>query len=168
MDAIHSQKGTHIRLVPPQAESLINAENAGPSTLKYASLGGNLVGSGLIDNLQKKLTIGRVNSVWGMSEGAGVIGWLDDNEEIPYNTHGLSAVGRALPGVKVRISDPTSDKPKAVPRGKVGEFHISSPAYIKHYLFNRNAEEFYKDDEGSWFITGDHALMVGVHTHHGS
>lgn len=127
--------------------------------LFFCCRGGNIIGDKLLNEFKESFSADRVLSIWGMSEGAGVIGWDRDDEEIPSTAHGLSAHGRVLPGTKVRIVDPQSEDRKLVGKGEIGDFHISSPMNIRRYLFNRNADEFYTDEQGSWFVTGDHAKM---------
>lgn len=164
--ALASEKGTHTKLVPPQATAMIDAlkENQDlrdlqPYTFRLVSIGGNIVANELLDDFRNNFSADRVLSIWGMSEGAALIGWDREGDEAASNPHGLAALGRALQGAKVRICDPLSEKHKTVTRGTVGDFHLSSGNNIPRYLFNREADKFYTDDQGSWFITGDHAKM---------
>lgn len=164
--ALASEKGTHAKLVPPQATAMIDALNQNqelrdldPTTFRFVSIGGNIVADDLLEDFRKAFSADRVLSIWGMSEGAALIGWDQEDDEAASNPHGLAALGRAFPGTKVRICDPLSDEHKTVSRGTVGEFHLSSPNNVLRYLFNREDDKFYTDDQGSWFITGDHAKM---------
>lgn len=160
--AIASQKGTHTKLVPPQAIALMKdptLQELRPTTLEFASIAGNIIRDSLLRDFQKAYDVDRVLSIWGMSEGSALIGFDREDEDVPANPHGLAAVGRVQPGAKVRICDPQSEHHEPVSRGVIGDFHISSPSNIPRYLFNRNADEFYTDEQGSWFITGDLAKM---------
>jgi acyl-CoA synthetase (AMP-forming)/AMP-acid ligase II len=97
---------------------------------------------------------------WGMSEGAPLFGFVDEEaEKLKFDeSTGVAGVGKALPGTSVKICE-TGTTNRVVKRGKQGELHVSSIATIDHYLGGRAADDFYQDEAGTWFKTGDTAVM---------
>jgi long-chain acyl-CoA synthetase len=86
---------------------------------------------------------------YGMTELFRPISYLADD---PIETPG--AIGRAVPGVELRIVDDTG---VAVPAGDVGELHVKTPARLQDYLNARDGLTALFDD--GWFRTGDLARI---------
>lgn len=99
----------------------------------------------------------KVMPLHGMSEGKGMLEWraedYDLDAEVPVMDGGIAAVGRVALGARVRIAGLDSNAPVRI--GEEGEIHLCSPVQIESYMGGRNAHEFYEDDEGKWFKTGD-------------
>jgi malonyl-CoA/methylmalonyl-CoA synthetase len=83
---------------------------------------------------------------YGMTETNMITSNPYDGPRVP------GSVGPPLPGVKVRISDPTTGTPLSA--GKIGMIEVSGPNVFKGYWRNpeKTAEEFRAE---GWFITGD-------------
>ncbi|EME40576.1 hypothetical protein DOTSEDRAFT_82196 [Dothistroma septosporum NZE10] len=96
---------------------------------------------------------------WGMSEGAPVLGFVEDETPHVEQESKIVGSGRALRGSRLRVCKFGTTTP--VPRETQGDFHVSSDTMITHYLEDRNAEDFYHDEHGTWFKTGDIAVMDG-------
>ncbi|KAK4618815.1 4-coumarate--CoA ligase 1 [Fulvia fulva] len=94
---------------------------------------------------------------WGMSEGAPLFGFTEEEPLHLDKDSKIVGAGRALHGSRLRVCKSNTTTP--VPRRTQGEFHVSSDATITQYLENRNPEDFYNDEYGRWFKTGDVALM---------
>ena len=82
---------------------------------------------------------------YGMTEIGIVLSNLYDGPRKP------GAVGRALPGVSVRITDPETAQP--TPRGEVGEVRICGPSVFQGYL--GRAEASAAAVVNDWMHTGD-------------
>lgn len=93
---------------------------------------------------------------YGMSEGAPIVSW---NRQDPCLRNGYhSAVGKVLPGARIRICDPeTRDLLQC---GQVGELHIGGTSVISQYTNGDNGSCFYTDEHGKWLITGDQAHVT--------
>ncbi|KAL9008941.1 MAG: hypothetical protein Q9173_005983 [Seirophora scorigena] len=76
---------------------------------------------------------------WGMTERAGFFSWT---EEEPIPSHkGTLAVGRSMPGTNG------------------AELHCSGNQLIRGYVGATTSDGFYTDASGSWFTTGDRAVI---------
>ena len=129
-----------------------------PSCLKVLSLAGDVITEKLVDFAKDALRPELTLNSWGMTEGTGTLGWLPGERIKSLN--GIPGVGKALRGTKVRICKP--DTHQAVPFLEVGELHLGGslwPIVIQHYIEDRDADSFYEDEGGRWFITGDRAVM---------
>jgi malonyl-CoA/methylmalonyl-CoA synthetase len=84
---------------------------------------------------------------YGMSETV----MLTSNLYRPENARRAGSVGRALPGVQVRVSD---DKGRPLPAGEIGGIEVKGPNVFKGYwkMPEKTADEFTTD---LWFKTGD-------------
>ncbi len=93
----------------------------------------------------------RILRGYGMTELFRPISYLaSDTRESP------AAVGRAVPGVEVRIVD---EDGRTVPLAEVGELWIKSPATMQGY-FNSPEETHEVLTEEGWFRTGDLARVA--------
>ena len=93
---------------------------------------------------------------YGMSEGAPVVSW---NRQDPYLRNGSqSAVGKVLPGARIRICLPKTRDPLRC--NEVGELHIGGTSVISAYTNGDDSSSFYTDQHGKWLITGDQARVT--------
>ncbi|THV88118.1 acetyl-CoA synthetase-like protein [Aureobasidium pullulans] len=107
----------------------------------------------LQDVVTENFVNAQIVSVYGMTEGLGVVGWPDTRvpTRIPVSM-GLLAQGSILPGSVLKIVD---DDGAVTKREETGDIHIMSPVMIESYRDNMAADTFYEDEEGRWFKTGD-------------
>ncbi len=97
----------------------------------------------------KERTGVRILRGYGMTELFRPISYLaDDPTDLP------DAIGRAVPGVELRIM---SEERRALGAGEIGELWIRSPAALEGYL--RAPEETKAVMEEGWFRTGDLATI---------
>jgi malonyl-CoA/methylmalonyl-CoA synthetase len=84
---------------------------------------------------------------YGMSETV----MLTSNPYRPESARRAGTVGRALPGVQVRVGD---DKGRPLPAGAIGGIEVKGPNVFKGYwkMPEKTADEFTTD---LWFKTGD-------------
>ena len=89
----------------------------------------------------------RILERYGMSETA----MLTSNPYTPESARRGGTVGRALPGVGVRVHDAQGEP---VPAGQIGNIEVRGPNIFKGYwrMPEKTAEEFTAD---GWFKTGD-------------
>ncbi|NHX22125.1 AMP-binding protein, partial [Escherichia coli] len=83
----------------------------------------------------------------GMSECGGIFQWTyhDGVSSIPFYQD-ISALGSVSPGARIRMVSPEG---KVVPRGEVGEFHVSHASIFKTYLREQTeTPELYTDETG--------------------
>lgn len=160
IDALISQRCTHTVMVPSGIMAFAEAASRPrslPEEFHHMSVGGDIITRDLIK--RAKSSLGQSFQVWtahGMTEGGGITGWLeddDDDSEIPATEAGILSIGRPLKGAKAKVVD--TDTERVLKRGEKGHLHLSSPAIVRSYLEDRNAEDFYQDEDGWWFKTGD-------------
>uniref|UniRef100_A0A8H7NP77 AMP-dependent synthetase/ligase domain-containing protein n=1 Tax=Bionectria ochroleuca TaxID=29856 RepID=A0A8H7NP77_BIOOC len=92
---------------------------------------------------------------YGMSEGAPTLSWARSDELLVDGFH--PGVGKALPGVWVRICDPATRE--VLPYGQLGEIHLGGYSVISSYLDGAESKSFYQDGCGTWLMTGDQGCM---------
>lgn len=116
------------------------------SNLKTTIVSGSLCSYNLAKRIQEKTGTVLLDA-YGLIEGTGIsiITRPDDSEEIRLNT-----VGRAIPGVKVKIVD---ENRKEVPNGEVGEIAIRGNL-MRGYYNNEKKTRQVIDEEG-FLYTGD-------------
>ncbi|MDR2613687.1 MAG: AMP-binding protein [Deltaproteobacteria bacterium] len=99
-------------------------------------------------------TIDRMNMrditiCYGMTETSPVVSQTTSGDTLEKRT---STVGRAMPGVELRIVDPETRQ--TVPRGKIGEVAVRGYVNMRGYYNLPEATDAIMDREG-WVYTGD-------------
>ncbi|WP_280244874.1 AMP-binding protein [Nocardia abscessus] len=118
------------------------------SSLRLAGTGGASVPSGLVERIRRDLGVERVFTGYGLTESTGVATVC--SPDAPANLV-AGTVGKALPGVRIRIVD-RSGRP--VPAGEPGEIVVRGPNVMHGYLDDPDASASAVDSEG-WLHTGD-------------
>ena len=142
---------THIMGAPPMYSALTEARGL-PSAmrskivenLQIAATGGQSLESSLSNAFAAKF--GQpLRSGYGLTETTATAAWHCPGDEIR-----TGSVGRALPGVCIKVAD---DDGVALPTGECGEVLIKSASVMKGYLGRpeATADAF----TGGWFRTGD-------------
>jgi len=160
LQALVQEQCTFMSAVPTLVKGLL-ANPAFPGkealNIKLVTIGGTVITPEDIGLCLDGLGAAHAVQAYGMSEGAPVISWLRTDPLLAAENGYHAGVGKALPGVNIRICAPGSRKPLA--RGEVGELHIGGPPVITEYLHGVEPETFYVDGAGSWLFTGDQARM---------
>jgi acyl-CoA synthetase (AMP-forming)/AMP-acid ligase II len=161
LKAIHVERATDFPAVP----ALIYAMLANPyfeqvdtSCLKHAHLGATTILPEVIRMSMEKLKCERASEAFGMTETGPAI--VHKYYDLPLEVPDVVTSGIVLPGSKIRVCDPETNKP--VPRGKPGECHVGGNFIIREYWLGpteRGHDAFYTDEHGLWIRTGDQAVM---------
>lgn len=127
------------------------------SALKYVALGGDMVTIDAKTKFEALFPEAQVTVGHGMTEGTSMIGWKGHGFPSPFpQFHGMLGTGYPQPGTLIRICD---QEGKVLGRGEAGELHLGGYNVIDHYLDTAQPEAFYRDEKGSWMLTGDRAFM---------
>jgi acyl-CoA synthetase (AMP-forming)/AMP-acid ligase II len=120
------------------------------SFLKYICYGGAPMPVALLSECMEVFGCGFVQ-MYGMTETSGTIVALEPQDHDPSRPELLRSVGRALPGVELRIVD---DAGRPLPPGETGEISTRSLCNMAHY-FNRPEATAETIDADGWLRTGD-------------
>lgn len=158
--AIAEHRGTHIAIVPTMAADLLAA---GPTDFELSSLRTLVYGAApmpmevareLLVNFDCELING-----YGLTESTAMATALDGAAHRLALSSGddelLASVGRAVPGMEVRIVDPDGDE---VPSGSNGQIALKGPKVTAGY-FNSPAETSAKYLPSGWLLTGDEGSL---------
>lgn len=155
LDLFAEHRGTIILSVPTMLIRMLEAQSQAPrdvSSWRLATLGGAPVPTALVR---------RAETVFGVSVGIG----FGQTEASPYITHTqpddphpewFTTIGRALPGVEVRIVDPETGV--VAPLNTVGEIHTRSDCVMLGYFDDHAATQKAITPDG-WLRTGDLGAM---------
>ena len=105
--------------------------------------------------IKRRRSEAHVGQLWGMTETSCIVSQTPPQPSIldQYDYHG--SVGWAMPGVEMRVFDPTTLQPKAKP-GEEGEIWVRSPTVMKGY-FGREDES---DSDNETFVTFDNVRWL--------
>ena len=157
LDDVEQERATNLTLIPAQLHAIAASPSLGSRDLtcvESVASGGDIINSPLIKLAERTFPTAAFMTGHGMSECHGIFQWpyWQGSDSIPYH-QGVSPVGRPSPGAKVRL---VSEEGDIVPIGEVGELHVQHAAVFKGYLREqKDMPEFYTDDSGDWFKTGD-------------
>ncbi|KAK5651692.1 hypothetical protein OQA88_11758 [Cercophora sp. LCS_1] len=158
--ALADEQVTFMSAVPTLVKGLL-AHPAFPGkerlNIKLVTIGGTIITPQDIGLCLEGLGADHAVQGYGMSEGAPVISWLRWDPLLEKSCGYHPGVGKALPGVNLRVCVPgTRD---VVARGETGELHVGGPAVITEYLGGVEKDKLYVDAVGNWLVTGDQARM---------
>lgn len=165
LKATVEQEVTHLFSMKAQIKELTQHEDFEkwrPKSLRFVNITGDVTDRGMLEETREKLRAELVLSIWGMTEGTGVIAWGRRDDSVLYTmSEGLTGVGRVLPGSVIKICQAEVCQARTpIARGQAGSLHVSSANFIRAYVHGRDPETFYTDDSGRhWFIPGDTAMM---------
>jgi acyl-CoA synthetase (AMP-forming)/AMP-acid ligase II len=162
VDVLKMVPVTFLALSPPMvqgfgraaAEAQLNLDS-----LRTVQVGGDAVTKSILLKCASAFPRADVVLVHGMTEGGGSFRWPFREtpvSEIPYFGE-LCPVGSVAAGSIVRIWNVAERRISA--RGELGSLHLCSGSLIHHYMAGVSEDSFYKDGTGSWFDTGDKAVM---------
>ncbi|KAK4442277.1 hypothetical protein QBC34DRAFT_444296 [Podospora aff. communis PSN243] len=160
LDGLAKEGGTIMSAVPTLVKALLgHPDFPGKEKIKLRliPIGGTVITPEDIRLCKEGLGAEDAVQAFGMSEGAPTLSWPRQDELLKRNGGYHKGVGKALPGVRVRICKRGSRE--VVPRGEKGEVHVGGPAVIGGYLGGEQSEAFYEDAVGNWMVTGDQGVM---------
>lgn len=137
-------------------ETLINNPymiNTSLNNIKYVISGGDSLSAKKNEEVNKFLKDHECSATiiqgYGMTEttGPASFGYFGSDK--------LGSVGTVLPGNKIMIVDPNTNK--KIKNGEVGEILISGPGLMKEYLNNKKETDnlIFNDGKMRWIKTGD-------------
>lgn len=176
LDAVGKCGVTNLELMRSQLVLLAKHKDFSPQrirSLRGVFVTGEIVTVGYLERMREMLGVGpevKFVAGFGMTEGVGALMYPPSApvEGLPKPLGDVMSVGTATPGTRVKVVDvektaETTGKEqewKVLPRGKQGELHISSEAYVDGYLDGFAPQMFYRDKEGTkWTRTGDLAII---------
>lgn len=147
--------------IPSMYNALRSAKDAKPedfASLRYAVSGGEPLPEAVFEAFQRDLGV-VINEGYGLTETSPVTHWCRPHE------HRHRSVGRALPGIDVRIVGPNG---QVLGPGEEGEIRLKGPNVMSGYYrlpeetaavfdddgFFRTGDMGRVDDEGFLYITG--------------
>jgi 4-coumarate--CoA ligase len=157
LDDIEQERATELVLIPAQLHAIAaspSLKSRDLSSVELIGTGGDIVNSPLIQLGERVFPTGTFMTGHGMSECSGIFQWpyWGGSASIPFH-QGISPVGRPSVGATLRL---VSEEGEVVPIGEIGELHVQHGSVSKGYLRERkDMPEFYTDESGDWFITGD-------------
>ena len=157
IDAIERHRVRRLFLVPAAIGILLQhpkAETADFSSIETLSYGASPIPLPLLQQAVARLGCGFAQ-VYGMTETWGSIVALPPEDHLPGREHKLTAAGKALPGVEIKIVDEALNE---VPRGTIGEVAIKSPNNTRGY-WNKPEETAKALIGDGWLRTGDAGIM---------
>ncbi|MGV8056410.1 MAG: class I adenylate-forming enzyme family protein, partial [Smithellaceae bacterium] len=142
------------------------------TTLRYCSQAGGHMSRAIKDGLRQVLpTHTQIFVMYGATEAAARLSYLEPERY----TEKMDSIGKAIPGVTLRVLDSTC---KELPPNQVGEL-VASGTNIMHGYWQDPAstskalkdgwyytgDQAYKDEEGYFYVVGrkDDQLKVGGH-----
>lgn len=152
MDAIAAHRVRRIFLVPAAIGIMLQhpkAASADFSSIETLSYGASPIPLPLLQQAVARIGCGFVQ-VYGMTETWGSVVALPPEDHLPGREGRMTAAGKALPGVELRILD---DDGRALPPGVTGEVAIRSP--------NNTAGYWNKPEETAKALIGDGWLRTG-------
>ncbi|MFK3958398.1 AMP-binding protein [Guptibacillus hwajinpoensis] len=133
--------------------SLAEFESYNLSSLRTGIMAGSPCPIEVMKNVMKRMNMVEITIAYGQTEASPVITQTRTNDPLEYR---VNTVGRALPGVEVKIVDPVSRL--EVPSGEAGELCTRGYHVMRGYYNMPEATNQVIDEEG-WLHTGDIAKM---------
>jgi long-chain acyl-CoA synthetase len=160
VDAIEHGGVSHAFIVPAVLQFMLmlpNAKDRDYSSLRYVLYGASPISTAVL--AESVRTFGaQFLQAYGLTETTGTVVLLpaDDHDPDGPNAHRLRAAGKAIPGVELKIVDPSTGEPVAT--GEVGEIWVRTVQNMKGYwnLPDETAKAVLAD---GYFRTGDAGFL---------
>jgi acyl-CoA synthetase (AMP-forming)/AMP-acid ligase II len=152
-DHLVSRRVSKIMMVPTAMQIAVRhplAQTTDFAFLRHIFYGGAPLPVDLLKECAEVFGCGFVQ-MYGMTETAGTVTALAPEDHDPARGDRLRSVGKALPGVEIRIIDPEG---RELERGATGEIAIRSASNMVGYFELPKATTETIDTEG-WLRTGD-------------
>lgn len=136
-------------------------EKTDKSSLESVLMGADMVTRNLYAKAARAFPNAAIVNGHGMTEGGAVYHWPYSNvtgsqeSKLPWYA-GIATLGKVQKGTRLRIANEQNQPMK---RGEIGEIHYSNISFIRNYLDNVKQEDFYEDQYGPWFRSGDTGLI---------
>src|SRR5690606_29970518 len=98
--------------------------------LRIVGYGGSPIPSSVQARFMEHFPEVDMMQLYGMTEGSATVTSLTPADHRRGGAR-IGSVGRAIPGVRVRIQDPVTDEIR--PKGSAGEIVVKSPVVMKEY-----------------------------------
>lgn len=157
MDAIADHRVRRLFLVPAAIGLMLQhpkAATADFSSIETLSYGASPIPLPLLQQAVERIGCGFVQ-VYGMTETWGSIVALPPEDHLPGREHKMTAAGKALPGVELKILDEDGNE---LPHGEIGEVAIRSPNNTRGY-WNKPEETAKALIGDGWLRTGDAGIL---------
>ncbi|KKI17858.1 fatty acid--CoA ligase [Sphingomonas sp. Ag1] len=157
MDAIAEHRVRRLFLVPAAIGLMLQhpkAASADFSSIETLSYGASPIPLPLLQQAVERIGCGFVQ-VYGMTETWGSIVALPPEDHLPGREHKMTAAGKALPGVELKIIDEDGN---TLPPGEIGEVAIRSPNNTRGY-WNKPEESAKALIGDGWLRTGDAGIL---------
>lgn len=158
-DAIGRHGVTHALLVPSMLDLLMAADHptGSPSSLKTIVYGASPITEDLLIRARDHFRCKFVQ-VYGLSESAGAVCQLNDEDHTSAGGRRLRSAGRPYPWVSLRVVDPETQRD--TPAGGVGEVWVRSAQVMSGYWQRPVATAEAITTDG-WLRTGDAGFVDG-------
>lgn len=162
LEAISVHQVSLLNLVPSQLHSIISHPDFSTTDVKSVQvicLGADMITKDLLQKTAKAFPqVPNIMTIHGMTEGGGLCKntYGRDIEKRPF-FGGIAPMGVVPQGMTLRIVESRSRD--VTKRGVPGEMHLCCNSVIKSYLDNARPQDFYRDQHGQWFKTGDQGMM---------
>jgi fatty-acyl-CoA synthase len=161
---LEEERVTEVALIPAQVHAIAEEpalKSTNLDSLRLVGSGGDMVTSALVAVINRCFPQATYMTIHGMTECGGVFQWpyRGGVDSIPFH-QGISPLGNPSPGARIRMVSTAGD---VVSRGEAGELHIQHASVFKTYLREQEGmPEFYTDETGQWFKTGDLGMINDV------
>lgn len=150
--ALVARGATRVYIAPDALTAVLDhcrAAQIGRRQVRYVTCGAHPVPAGLRRAVRARLGAVLIRS-YGLPETAGTIAMLP-----PDDAASIDAVGRALPGVEIRIID---DMGNPLSAGSTGTIQIRSASAMLGY-WNQSAATAARLTPDGWVVTGDRGYL---------
>jgi len=135
---------------------LSELEGRDVSPLRFATSGGSALPTAVADAFEKTLGV-PLRQGWGMTETSPVCSIYKPRSDVPDDDEHRASVGYVLPGVDLRIIDPSTGEEQPWDGEATGELQVRGPWIARSYYDDERASESFTDD--GWLRTGDVARV---------
>lgn len=156
LKAVDSERCTILHGVPTMFLAELehrNFKKYDVSCLRTGVMGGALCPEVLMRRVMNELHIPEITICYGQTEVSPVMTQTDIHDSLPQR---CQTVGKAMPGVEVKIIDPASGR--ELPRGQEGEI-VSRGYNTMHGYYNKPEKTALKIDKDGWLHSEDLGTM---------
>jgi fatty-acyl-CoA synthase len=154
--ALEKERCTGVYGVPTMFLAILEHKNFprhNLSSLRTGIMAGSVCPAPLMRRVAQEMNMREITICYGLTEGSPVMTQTRADDDFE---HKVATVGRALPGIDVRVVDPQTGA--EVPRGEVGEVVCTGYNIMKGYYNMPEASSEVIDDQGR-LHSGDLGVM---------
>ena len=156
MTSVEAEKCTALYGVPTMFLAVLEHrifERIDFSSLRTGIMAGSVCPEPLMKRVFEKMNMREITIVYGLTESSPGMTQTHKDEEFSRR---VSTVGRAMPGIEVRVADPETGE--EMPRGQTGEVQCRGYNVMKGY-YNMPEETAAAITEDGWLHSGDLGIM---------